>query len=166
MLSKTIKNSIKLGISGLLLASSMSYAAQGHINIASKAQKVVISINARGQEEKTLVPATKVLPGETVQYSNIFENISHKTTSDIGVTNPIPENMVYIPNSAQGEDCYITFSIDGGKRWGQPYQLKVRNKQGKLVQAKAEDYTHIHWQYRGKLKSNEKKMVSFKTVLL
>ena len=166
MLNKTIKNSIKLGISSLLLASSLSYATQGHINIASKAQKVVISINAQGQEEQTLVPISKVLPGEIVQYSNIFENISNKTASDIGVTNPIPENMVYVPHSAQGDDCYITFSIDGGKRWGQPYQLKVRNKQGKLVQAKAEDYTHIHWQYRGKLKANEKRTVSFKTILL
>ena len=166
MLSKTIKNSLKLGISTLLVASSISYAAQGHINIASKAQKIVISINAQGQEVQSLVPASKVLPGETVQYSNIFENISNEAASDIGVTNPIPKNMVYVPNSAQGDDCYITFSIDGGKRWGQPYQLKVRNKQGKLVQAKAENYTHIHWQYRGKLEANEKRTVSFKTVLL
>lgn len=160
-------NKITLGvIASLLLLTTQSFAAQqGHLKVTSKAQKMVV-INKEGKESYQFIPATKVLPGELVQYNTYFQNISGEPTDNIRIVNPIPKHTVYLPNSAQGKNTNIVFSVDGGKHYGKEGTLKVRSKEGKIVPAKPSDYTHIQWRYNGSLAPKVQQAVAFRVRLL
>ena len=167
MLQHTFNILTKLGFYALLLASSFSYAAQpGHIKITSSAQEQITVLNEQGQRVQKLIPPTSIIPGDITYYTNTFQNMSNETAHDIAITNAIPKHTVYIPNSAETQNFEVSYSVDGGKHWGKPEQLKVKNNQGKWVQAKPSDYTHIHWQYLGALNPKEKKTVNFKVKLI
>ena len=164
---KSTLNKILIGtIASLILISSNAIAAQkGHLKVTSNAQKIV-EVNKAGKKSYEFLPATKVLPGETVQYNTIYENISNKPANDINIINPIPEHTVYLPNSAQGKNTNVLFSVDGGKNYGKAGTLKVRGNDGKLYPATPSDYTHIQWQYLGNLAPRTKQAIGFRVRLL
>lgn len=164
---KTLKKSIiVLSMTGVLFASAAAMASKGHLNVESKAEKVISVVNEKGERTYKQIPASKVLPGEIVKYTTFFTNISNKAAADININNPIPEHTVYLPNTASGVNSNIVFSVDGGKKWAKPEQLKVRGTDGKMYPAKPADYTHIRWEYQGDLQPQERKAVSFQVRLL
>jgi len=132
-----LKKLVLVGITTFLLASSSVIAAkEGHLKVTSKVQKMSV-ITKDGKKSYQFLPATKVLPGELVQY-----------------------------NSAQGKNTQIMFSVDGGKNYGKAGTLKVRGSDGKLYPAKPSNYTHIKWQYLGSLAPKTKQAVAFRARLL
>jgi len=161
-----LKKLILVGITTLALATSQfAIAQQGHLKVTSKVQKMLI-VNKDGKKAYQFVPATKVLPGETVQYNTFFENISDKPADNINIVNPIPKHLVYLPNSANGKNTQVVFSVDGGRHYGKAGTLQVRGADGKLYPAKPSDYTHIQWQYLGNLAPKTRQTVSFRARLL
>ena len=163
--TKILKILIAAAVSSLLMMSAQVNAAQkGHLKVTSKVQKMVI-VKKGGKTSYKFIPATKVLPGEIVQYNTFFENISNKPAGNINITNPIPKHTVYLPNSAQGKNAHPVFSVDGGRHYGRAGTLKVRSKDGKLHPAKPSDYTHIRWQYQGQLAPKTKQAVAFRVRL-
>lgn len=162
---KIVKVLVAVAVSSVLIMSSQANATeQGHLKVTSKVQKMVV-IKKDGKTSYKFVPATKVLPGEIVQYNTFFENISNKPAGNINITNPIPKHTVYLPHSAQGKNTRAVFSVDGGRHYGKAGTLKVRSKDGKLHPAKPSDYTHIRWQYQGKLAPKTKQAVAFRVRL-
>ena len=162
------KNKLLLGAvfaSLALLTSPAMAAQQGHLKVTSNVQKMVI-VNKNGKKAYEFKPAAKVLPGETVQYNTFFENISNQPADNINIVNPIPKHLVYLPNSAQGKNTQIVFSVDGGKHYGKAGTLNVRGSDGKLYPAKPSDYTHIQWQYLGNLAPKSRQAVGFRARLL
>ncbi|HIP80797.1 MAG TPA: hypothetical protein EYH16_00090 [Leucothrix mucor] len=159
------KLAIGVVISLGLFGSGALAAAQGHLQVTSKVQKMVY-VNKGGKRVPTYIPAVKVLPGEILQYNTFFQNISGKAAANINIVNPIPKHTVYLPNSAQGHNTHIVFSVDGGKHYGKAGSLKVRARDGKIYPAKPSDYTHIRWQYNGSLPPKQRKAVGFKVRLL
>ncbi len=163
--NKYLNNLTTASLLVLLLFSSQANAAQeGYLKVTSKAQKMVI-VNKAGKKSYKFIPATKVLPGEIVQYNTFFENISKKPATGINIVNPIPKHTVYLPNSATGKNTQSVFSVDGGKHYGKAGTLKVRGRDGKLHPAKPSDYTHIRWQYHGSLAPKAKQAVAFRVRL-
>lgn len=163
----TLKKTIAiLSMTGILCASTNAMAGKGHLNVDSKAEKVISVLNKKGERTYKHLPADKVLPGEIVQYSTLFTNISTKPANNINITNPIPKHTVYLANTASGAHCNIVYSIDGGKKWAKPEYLNVQGNDGKMYPAKPSDYTHIRWEYQGDLQPQERKAVSFQVRLL
>ncbi len=163
--NKVLKKLTIASLLALALISVQANAAQkGHLKVTSKVQKMVI-VNKAGKKSYKFIPATKVLPGEIVQYNTFFENISNKPTGNINIVNPIPKHTVYLPNSAQGKNTQSVFSVDGGKHYGKAGTLKVKRKDGKLYLAKPSDYTHIRWHYQGHLAPKAKQAVAFRVRL-
>jgi uncharacterized repeat protein (TIGR01451 family) len=161
----TINKLLLASIVAILFLGSQAIAAQqGHLKVTSKAQKMIV-INKAGKKSYQFVPATKVLPGEIVQYNTFFENISNKPAGNINIVNLIPKHTVYLPNSAQGRNTQVVFSVDGGKHYGKAGTLKVRGKDGKWHLAKPSDYTHIRWHYQGSLAPKAKQAVVFRVRL-
>ena len=160
----------KTAISTALLASlaltAPAFAQQGHIKMSSKAMKIIKVRDPSGQLVQKQIPATKVLPGEIVQYTTLFTNISATPAGNINITNPIPKHTVYLPNTANGHGSKVYYSVDGGKNWGIPAQLKVRQKNGQWRAARTSDYTHIRWAYQGNLAPKTQKTVNFRVKLL
>ena len=164
--NSTIKSLLLGTVASLIFITSQAVAVQaGHLKVTSNVQKMVI-VKKDGKKAYEFLPATKVLPGEIVQYNTFFENISDKPADNINIVNPIPKHLVYLPNSAQGKNTQIVFSVDGGTHYGKAGTLKVRGIDGKLNPAKPSDYTHIQWQYLGNLAPKTKQAVGFRARLL
>ena len=111
------------------------------------------------------MPAVKVIPGEEVIYTIYYTNIGQKMTNNVAITNPIPEHLRYKESSAAGVGALIVFSVDGGKTFATPDNLKVQDAAGKEFPAIASDYTHIRWVLQSALPSNAQGQVSFRTIL-
>ena len=148
-----------------LLSSQAAMAAQGHLKVTSKVQKMVMVTKADGNKAYNFLPATKVLPGEMLQYNTYYENIGNQAADNINIVNPIPKHLIYLPNSAQGKNTDIVFSVDGGKNYGKAGTLKVRGSDGNLYPAQPSNYTHIKWQYLGNLAPKTKQAVAYRARL-
>jgi uncharacterized repeat protein (TIGR01451 family) len=146
-----------------LIAPGQVLAKDGTVKFSNKVFKQVVVTNKKGEKEFSYVEPTIAVPGDVMLYSITFENIGKETVSNIVVNDPIPNNSKYRMNSANGKDTKITFSIDGGKSFGNPKDLIVKDKTGKTWVAKPEEYTHIRWVYGKSLAPGEKGEVSFKT---
>lgn len=150
------------GIALLLLA--VSAAAQTHLDVQTTVHKEEVFVNAAGDEEKRLVPAERVVPGETVFYTITFTNISDDTADNVVITNPIAENLIYLDGSASGEGMNIQFSTDGGESFAAAEDLIVTDN-GTNRQATAEDFTHVRWVMRNDLAAGAQGIARFAAVL-
>ena len=151
----------------LVLAGSWPALAQekGTIELKSIAEIEVEDFNAEGQKVIKRVPATKVVPGTEVIYTNFYTNVGTEAASKVVITNPIPEHMQYVNASAAGAGMTITFSIDGGNTYDEPAQLMKVQADGTKRLAKPAEYTHIRWVRQKALDPGEKGEVSFKARL-
>jgi len=160
-----IKNILLIAVSvfGLLLIPAQTFAADGPVKFSNKVLKQVIKTKPGGGKEFSYVEPTIAIPGDVMLYTITFENIGKQAVSNIVVNDPVPNNSAYRINSAVGKNTTVTFSIDGGKEFGNPEDLVVKDKAGKSWVAKPEEYTHIRWVYGKSLAPGETGEVSFKT---
>ena len=149
----------------LASAINLSAYAAGSVEFTNKAEITVTSINKDGTKETKRVVAKKVAPDEEVIYTTIFKNIINKPISNITVTNPIPNNMLYSSGSASGENTTITYSVDSGKTFDAPEKLTVIGKDGQQRAAQTVDFTHIRWIYKGDLAPGKSSDIGFKAIV-
>src|ERR1051325_9186717 len=162
MKRSTLINGLSLAA---LLATAGVMAAPPSLDLVTTLQQGKGTTDAKGVQHSQVVPMDKALPGTELVYTIAYHNIGKQDAGDVVVNDPIPQHTVYIPGSAEGKDMDIMFSIDGGKTWGKPEQLKVKNADGTSSDAQAKDYTHIRWTLKGKLAPGATGTVSFHAVL-
>jgi uncharacterized repeat protein (TIGR01451 family) len=138
---------------------------KGDIELKALAEIEIEDFNEEGKKEIKRVPAVKVIPGEEVIYTIYYTNIGQKMTDNVAITNPLPEHMRYKDSSASGDGTAIVFSVDDGKTFDIPENLKVQDARGKEFPAVASDYTHIRWVLQRSLPLNAKGQVSFRAIL-
>ena len=163
---KKIKSNFKLLFSAMILAvffSGSVFAEEGSIVLTNKVLKQVIKTDKDGNITYDYIEPATALPGDVMMYTITFENIGKDPAEGIVLNDPIPNNSKYRMSSATGKNTNITFSIDGGKNFGNPTELVVKDKNGKKWTAKPESYTHIRWVYNKPLAPGEKRKVTFKT---
>lgn len=132
------------------------------VTLTTTVQKVEHVKAADGTISSQLVAADNVVPGDEVKYTIVFKNDA-KVPVDAGtvvVTNPVPENTVYVADSAFGSGTKIQFSIDGAKSFGSPDDLTVV-QDGTKVPASSADYTTIKWTFGPALAPAAQSYVSF-----
>lgn len=140
---------------------SASVAAQG-IELTTEVKKVKLVKKASGTVKRILVSAKKVVPGEEIVYFIAIKNNSEKPIERIQITDPIPKNMRYLAGTAENQDTYTHYSIDGGILFAKPEKLFIENEN---VLAKVDNYTHIRWTLKPVLNPGETKIVSFSAIL-
>lgn len=140
-------------------------AADGAIKLTSIAQIEVEVIDQKGKKTLKRTPVEKVVPGTEVIYTTTFENVGNKPASDIVINNPLPNDSEYKAGSAFGKDSEILFAVDGGKKFGHPEELKIKDADGKERTALPREYTHIRWTYKGQLAVGKSGEVGFRTVV-
>ena len=153
----------------LVLAVGMSANAwsAGEIELRNIVEKIEVFVNEDGEEERRLVPATSVVPGDELRYTIFFANVSADVTVDAGsvvITNPIPESTQYVGGSAFGAGTSIEFSVDG-ENWGDPDSLVIVEDAGERL-AEPEDYTHVRWTLEPALEPGDEGSVFFRVKLL
>ena len=152
---------INLSLTALLAGSISLSAYAAGVEFSNKAE-VDITVMKDGKKEVKRVPAKKVAPDGEVIYTTTFKNTIDKPISNIMVTNPVPTNMLYTADSANGANTVITYSVDGGKTYDAPEKLTVAGKDAKQRPAQATDFTHIRWIYKGDLATGKSSDVGFK----
>ena len=145
-MNNTAKTAAKsLLIVGLLILSGNASAQQGTIRLEHKAEQWESVTDDSGIQQTRLVEATNVLPGERVLFSVTYTNTGDQAAEEVIITNPVPDHMVYVDNSATGDNTSVTFSVDGGDSFGAPQDLLVTDARGTQRPATAKDYTHVRW---------------------
>ena len=148
----------------LLTFLTFTAAAQSHIDVQTTVQKEEVFLNDTGEEEKRLVPAEKVLPGETVYYTITFTNTSDEVADNVVVTNPIAEELMYLDGSAFGPGMDIVFSVDGGETFAAANELNV-TENAETRAAEAKDFTHVRWVMQNDLAAGAQGTARFAAIL-
>jgi len=131
-----------------MLAMPALASAEPKMDISTRAEVEVTRVDAKGKKTTVRVAASEaaVVPGYTVIFITEYRNIGDKMVDEGAViNNPMPEQMLYMEDSAYGDDTQIKFSVDGGKSYDEPSRLFVKGNDGSMRKALPEDYTHIRW---------------------
>jgi len=118
---------------------------KGAVELKAVAEMEVEVVGDDGQKEIQRVPAAKVVPGDVVIYTITYTNNGQEAAENFVIVNPVPEHMIFIAESAEGDNTEITFSVDGGDNYDIPGNLTITDSKGKPIAASISDYTHIRW---------------------
>lgn len=151
-----------INIGSILLLTMFSNIVLADIQLTTVAETEVTETNTQGEKIVKRKPATSIVPGSVVIYTITAKNTGNEPANNIVVTNPIPKQTVYIDGSAFGSGTNISFSVDGGKSYGKPQQLTVKDAKGKPRAATAEDYTNIRWTFQFDLKPGQEAPVWYR----
>ena len=155
-----MKTFIKL--STLLILTAFSSQALAQIEVKTIAEIEVTEIDKQGKKIIKRTAPTSVVPGTEVIYTITAKNTGNKPADNIVVTNPVPKETVYVDGSAFGAGTNITFSVDGGKSYGNAQNLTVKDKTGKPRVAAAKDYTHVRWTFQFNLQPGQEAPVWYR----
>jgi uncharacterized repeat protein (TIGR01451 family) len=136
-------------------------AAADPISIKAIAE-VEQSSQVHGRETTKLIPADRVVSGDTVIYTLEVRNTAPISVPRPVVIYPVPEHMTYTPDSAVGPGTEVTYSVDAGRSFDVPENLTIQEPGGQLRAATVADYTHIRWQLKNALKGNSVAFVRFR----
>jgi len=153
---------------GALIATGFASLASAQAATNPLTIKAVAEVESRaadhGRETTKLIPADRVVPGDQLIYTLEVRNVGAATLPAPVVMYPIPAHMWYVADSAVGPVSQITYSVDGGRSFDTPENLKVMSE-GELRTALAADYTHIRWQLKNRLKGNSTAFVRFRVLV-
>lgn len=127
--------------------------------------EVEVTAVERGREIVKLMPADRVVPGDQVIYTVEIRNQGAMTLPPPQVDYPIPEHMRYVEDTAAGPGADVSYSVDGGRTFDRPENLRVIGTDGRKHRATAADYTHIRWQLKHTLKGNSVAFARFRAVV-
>ncbi len=93
-----------------------------------------------------------------------FTNESGHMVDGVRVTSPVPPDVAYVAGSATGSGSHVLYSVDQGRTFGQPAELKVAGADGSLRAATAADYTHVRFILDAALDVGASGVVRFRAV--
>lgn len=155
-------------ISALLLVAFAGPLWAGNLKLVNSAEIEIKEVDKKGKETIKRVPAERVVPGTEVIYSTVATNEEKVEATNVVITNPIPEHMVYVADSAissaMGSATKITYSVDG-TTFDVPEKLEIIEEDGTVRPATAEDYKAVRWVCDFAIKPNGKVTVSYRARL-
>lgn len=121
-----------------------------------------------GKEVEERMPAGETGPGDVLVFNIDYVNTGNAEAVDAAIINPVPEGVIYILESAGGEDAEVTCSIDDGYSWHRPpVMVRIMNAEGKeeTRPAAADQYTHVRWVIKKPVQPGISGRVSFKATV-
>jgi uncharacterized repeat protein (TIGR01451 family) len=161
----TISKGWLLALALAAVASRATAADPGCIVVQNIAEMEQTVTDSKGVKSVKLVPAVKVVPGDTVIYTVKFRNRCDKPAENVSVDNPVPEHMAYVAGSAVGPNTEVLFSIDSGYTFAKPEVLRKKDSDGTERAARASEYTNIRWVMRHPLAAGAEGYARFRAVL-
>ena len=140
--------------------------AQAEAVVSPIAVRAIAEVESRtlreGREISKLLPADRVVSGDWLVYTLEVRNSASTPVPHPTVTYPVPEHLSYVADSAVGPATEVSYSVDGGRSFDAPENLRIQDADGQRRLAAASDYTHIRWQLKNSLKGNSVAFVRFR----
>ena len=133
--------------------------------LKSVIQREIEVINEAGEKEIRLVEAGNAIPGDELILTVTYTNGGAEPAENVVLVNPVPEHTEYLDQTAAGQNTSVTFSVDGGKTYDLPENLRIMGEDGRSRMARAGEYTHIRWMRDGSLSPGESGAVFFRVRL-
>jgi uncharacterized repeat protein (TIGR01451 family) len=161
-------------VAGFLLAGVFCLSAA----LAGAQQEPRLTLNSQVEKEVKAqrggkwvterIPVDKTAPGDILVYTINYQNAGTNAAKDAAIVDPLPAGVVYLPNSAEGQETEITCSIDGGRSWHNPpvmVQIKKPDGTQESKAAAPEQYTHIRWVIKKPIPPGQSGQVQFKVTV-
>jgi uncharacterized repeat protein (TIGR01451 family) len=173
--TKTSRTNLLPKVAGALLAGGLiltgvTWAASPSASSSATTKDLAISLTARkvikqpdGKEK--LLAADRAFPGEIIQYDALYVNQTARPLTRVSPTLPIPNGMVFVPNSATPPPAEA--SLDGRSFQRIPIVRKVTTPTGeeKEEEVPATEYRALRW-HAGDLASGARTVVTARTRLV
>lgn len=124
-----------------------------------------IKVKKKGQWVAERTAAVETGPGDVLVFTIVYQNAGKNAAVDARIVNPLPKGVAYLPDSAEGKDADITFSIDQGHTWHKPpVMMQMKKPDGVFENRPAPpgSYTHISWVIKKPVLPGKSGRVSFK----
>ena len=151
---------------GLSLAAVAAQAAQpapaggACVSLETQALQEQSVAGADGARKVTLVPATKVVPGDQVVWQTTARNSCASAAGNVVINQAVPEHMTLVAGSVAGSDTRVLYSLDG-KAFVALADLVVTAADGTKRAARAEDVRHVRWMLNGSIGANQSTSVRY-----
>jgi uncharacterized repeat protein (TIGR01451 family) len=119
------------------------------------------SVTENGQSRVVLEEPRAVVPGDTLVFVLRYENTGRQSASNFVITNPLPSAVRYTGTV----DAGATVSVDGGRSWGTLSELRVREADGTMRPARADEVTHIRWAFAQPIAAGETGRLMFRGIV-
>jgi len=147
-------------------ASALAQARErGCIELKTVAEVEETYLDDDGHEAKRLVPAARVVPGDEVTWTIVANNHCATPAGDVAITNPVPQHMRYVGDSAFGLGATLAFSLDGAA-FAAPEALVVTEADGSQRRARADEYSYIRWVLPRPMGPSESLIVRYRALVL
>jgi uncharacterized repeat protein (TIGR01451 family) len=136
------------------------------VQLVVNVEKKLVGTTSEGKNQVVWLSVgnkVKVCPGDTLRYQISSSDKVDLSAQNVVITQPIPPNMRYIPESAKSNNAKITYSIDQGKTFVAEPIIEKTLSDGTVVEVPApvEMYTHIKWTYEHQIQRREDIQVSY-----
>lgn len=145
----------------MFLAMTASAVEPGAIELKTTAEKVVVETDAEGVARTSFVRPERVIPGDKIAYTIAAKNVSELAIDRVVITDPIPEQMLFVPGMEETEEARVVFSVDGGETFDRKDRLVVTAEDGTERSASSADFTHIRWVFEKPLSPASERSVRF-----
>jgi uncharacterized repeat protein (TIGR01451 family) len=156
-----------------LCAATMALTARADAPNDQIVTRVTAEVMARPAEavagekpEPKLQAAERVVPGDVLIYTVQVRNVGQYSVESAEVIQPLPRHTMYVADSAVGPGVDVDYSIDGGRSFDKPENLKSPHTSSaaaaRSARATAADYTHIRWRLHNRLNPNAIAFVRFR----
>jgi uncharacterized repeat protein (TIGR01451 family) len=161
----TLKTCLVVASLGAAATALAQAPERGCIELKTVAEIQEQYVDERGNAATRLVPAGKVVPGDEVVWTIVANNVCTAPAGDVAITNPVPQHMRYVRDSAFAAGAAIEFSLDG-TAFAAPAALRVTEADGSRRTARAEEYSHIRWVLSRPMGPNESWLVRYRAAVL
>lgn len=150
-----VKTAMLATVAVILASAFVCHAGENDVKANLTARKVVKA--ADGKE--VFVSADQAKPGELIEYTAVYENVTSSDVKDFFATLPVPDGMEYVPGTAK--PVKVLASLDGRKFDLVPLKRTVRLASGKdaVREVPYREYRTLRWDLR-KLAAGAKATVS------
>jgi hypothetical protein len=117
----------------------------GDLVVSSTLERIVDAAAEGGAAAVRIAAATVASHADQLMVSVKFTNTGASSVDAVRITIPVPADVQYVPGSASGPGSEVLFSVDSGRTFALPRELKLPAADGRTRTAAASDYTHVRW---------------------
>ena len=130
--------------------------------VSSALERIVPAVD--GEVVVDVTPGTLASHADQLIYSVRFTNAGDELLDGIRITSKVPADVKYVPESAVGPGSEVLYSVDNGRTFGRPAELKVVGAEGVERRADAAEYTHVRWVLDAPLDAGASGIARFRAV--